>query len=490
MTKKVVKQRRKNVRSEIVNTESSEVYVETYNGFEAFLLSVGLPSENVIASFDERENVMAMLPSLLNQIPIEQKRDAYYLSRFVAGAAIGLFDASLNYVWNEVVLNLRRKIVYYGLDTFYDQACNNKNRDQYTSENDLSGLKDRVMLDTLKKLEWISDIVYRKLCHILDMRNQIGASHPNSYDINSYELLGWLKTCVTEVINDVPSASAIQVHQIIDNIKRRTEPLDSTTLQSFQHAIADLSSGMASNLLVAMFGIYLSEDTSNEVRQNVISVSKVIWPYAKSETKYSLGEKKEYYKNNLDAVKENLAYGFIEACDGLSFLTISDRSIMISNLCDNLLITHYSWDNYYNEPPIIKDIMKYISKSSDIPKDQEAKLISIITECRIGKEVAYCEGVSPKGKEYYDAFFKILSKEQVILFLEIFKRYMDSIYEGNSIRANNAKEILLLIKSPVHGERINEIIDFMLYFADNKNLTKVYKDTRFRELCNGVISLT
>ena len=29
--------------------------------------------------------------------------------KFVVGAAIGLFDASLNYVWNEVVLNLRKK---------------------------------------------------------------------------------------------------------------------------------------------------------------------------------------------------------------------------------------------------------------------------------------------------------------------------------------------------------------------------------------------
>lgn len=475
--------------NEIINARGSEVQSETYNGFEQFLMSVGLPSENVIASLEERENVMAMLPGLLNQIPNEQKRDAYYLSRFVAGAAIGLFDASLNYVWNEVVLTLRNKIVYYGLDTFYDRACNNRNRDQYTSANDLSGLKDRVMLDTLKKLEWISDIVYRKLCHILDMRNQIGASHPNSYDINSYELLGWLKTCVTEVINDVPSQSAIQVHQIIDNIKKRTEPLDSVTLKSFENAISDLSSEMASNLLVAMFGIYVSENTVNAVRYNVILLSKVIWPYAKAETKYSLGEKKEYYKNNLDAAKENLAYVFFENCNGLSFLTITERSIMLSSLCDNLLNTHYGWDNYYNEPPIIKEIMKYISKATDIPKDQEAKLISTVIECRIGREVAYCEGVSPGGKIYYDTFFKLLSKDQVKLFLSIFKGYMDSIYNGNSIRAKNAKEILLLVKSSVHGERINEIIDFMLGFAANNNLNKVYKDSRFKELCNGVIFL-
>lgn len=159
--------------------------------FEKLLEALELPSENVIASMDEREKIMNMLPDLIMNMPVEQKRDARYLSKFVAGAAIGLFDASLNFVWDEVVVSLRKKIMFYGLDIFFDSAVSDKFREQYKDEADLPGIKDKVMLDTLKKLEWISDIVYRKLCHILDMRNQIGASHPNTYDINSYELLGW-----------------------------------------------------------------------------------------------------------------------------------------------------------------------------------------------------------------------------------------------------------------------------------------------------------
>jgi hypothetical protein len=39
------------------------------------------------------------------------KKDARYLSKFIAGSAVGLFDASLNFVWNEVVLSLRKKVV-------------------------------------------------------------------------------------------------------------------------------------------------------------------------------------------------------------------------------------------------------------------------------------------------------------------------------------------------------------------------------------------
>ena len=457
--------------------------------FENLLISMGLPSENVIAPIDERENIMNMLPNLISKIPSEQKRNATYLSRFVAGAAIGLFDAALNYVWNEVVLNLRQKIIYYGLDTFFENAVGAKIRDQYKSEEDLSGIKDKTMLETCKKLEWISDIVYRKLCHILDMRNQIGASHPNTYDINSYELVGWLQTCVTEVINDKPSASAIQIRTIIENIKKQTTPLDQLTLQSFGNAISDLSSGMASNLLTSLFGLYISNDTSNEIRNNILALSKVLWTFSKTETKYDLGEKKEFYRNNLDKIKEDLTYTFFEKCDGLSYLSLTERSLQLSSLCDNLSSAHSGWDNYYNEPPIAKEIMKYIKTSIDIPIERSEKLINTFLDCRIGREVNYCNGVSQGALPIYNSFFKILSKEQAKILLELFKNHMDSIYSGNGLRAKNAHEVLLLLKSPLVGDRLNEIIDFMLSFADKKILNKVYKDKIFKDLCDGVIDL-
>ena len=47
----------------------------------------------------------------------------------------------LNYVWNEVIVNLRSKILYFGLDTFYDNAIGANARDLYKSEDDLVGIK-------------------------------------------------------------------------------------------------------------------------------------------------------------------------------------------------------------------------------------------------------------------------------------------------------------------------------------------------------------
>lgn len=457
--------------------------------FVQYLNTLQLPSDNIIAPTEQRLTVMNALPNLLSTIPEEDKRDATYLSKFVAASAIGLFDAALNYVWNEVIINIREKIVFYGLDTFYDNALSEKIRDEYKSERDLPGIKDRTLLDTCKKLEWISDIIYKKLCHILDMRNQIGASHPNFSTINPYELLGWLEVCVKDVINDKPSASAINVRQIIINIKARKIPLDSVTLNSLESSFKDLSTSTASTLLVSLFGIFVADSTDIQVRNNILAISKVLWNYCTDSTKYDLGEKKEYYRNNLETEEEELAYIFFEKCDGLSYLTLNEKSLTLSSLCDDLYDANHGWDNYYNEAPIAREIMKYIKSSSDIPKERSEKIINTFLECRIGREVSYNNGVSPGAKPYYDSFFKLLSIEQIKTLLYLLRNHLDYFSNNSTIRTSNVKSILLLLKSDVIGERLNEILDYLIDFADKNLLHGVYSEKHFKDICRGVIEI-
>ena len=457
--------------------------------FQQYLNLLNLPSENIIAETDNINTIISALPNLLSTIPLEKKNDATYLSKFVAASAIGLFDAALNYVWNEVVINLREKIIYYGLETFYDNALGGKTREEFKTDADLSGIKDKTLLETCKKLEWISDINYRKLCHILDMRNQIGASHPNISTINPYELLGWLEVCVKDVINDQPSASAVNSKKIIENIKKMDTPIETNTLDGYKILFKDLSTNISSSLLATLFGIYVSEKTSQQVRNNILSVSSILWEYTTDPTKYDLGTKKEYYKNNLDKDKEDLAYTFFENCNGLHYLTINEKSLTISGLCDDLYNAAHSWDNYYHEPPIAREIMKYIKSSESLPEEQTTKLLNTFLECRIGREVPYQNGVSPGAKEYYDSLFKLLSKNQVKITLELLKNHLDSFYDNSNVKSNNVKEILVILKSNQIGERLNEIIDFLIVAGNNKHLHTAYKDKNFKDLCRGIINI-
>lgn len=257
--------------------------------FEEYLTYLGLPTDNIIAELSERKVIEQNLPTFIQSLPDDVKREARYLSKFVAGAAIGLFDASLNYVWNEVVVNLRQKAVIYGLDMFFDAAVGGSKREDFSTEEDLSGLKDNTLINTSKKLELISEVVYVKLHHILTMRNDIGASHPNSYSINGFELLGWLQTCVKDILNDKPSESAIQIKSFIDNLKVSTSVLDEQAIKSMERPLKELSLQNTDNLLNSIFGIYTSDRTGNIVRKNIALFAPHIWERSSENIKYKLG---------------------------------------------------------------------------------------------------------------------------------------------------------------------------------------------------------
>ncbi|HOV88844.1 MAG TPA: hypothetical protein PLB74_02170 [Candidatus Paceibacterota bacterium] len=455
-----------------------------FSKFENYLTELGLPIDNIIASPEERIRIMTALPEFVNSLPVEVKRNARYLSKFIAGSAVGLFDAALNYVWNEVVLSLRKIIVIYGLDIFYDSAVGEKQRDQYGTEEDLSGLRDKTLLDNCYKLELISEIVYKKLSHILDMRNDIGASHPTTYSINSYELLGWLQTCINDILKNEPSSSAITIKSIIDNLKRGKSLLEKGTIESFEHSIKDISTDMTGNLLTTLFGLFVSNGTDALLRKNITSLLPIVWDHSKDEKKFDLGFKLDTYKSNLDEDKISLAESFFEICDGNRYLSSDTRIIKLNNLCEDLERTHYEWDNFHHEPPIAKSILSYIKKHEDIPKERQEKLIRTMLICRIGREVDYRNGVSPGAKPFYDKFFEMLSKEQVILLLNIIQEPTIRDNLSGNIRGSNTKELLTIIKNPVLGQRINEIIDFLL---KQKKLDIAFRIKDFKDLAKGIL---
>ncbi len=454
-----------------------------------YLKQLGLPDTDIIAKPDQTRIIFTNLPPLLSSIPIENISRSTYLSKFVAASTIGLFDAALNYLWNEVIFNLRKKIDNYGLKTFYDNAIGGKRRSEYETIDDLSGVKDRVLLDTCKDLEWISDATYKKLCHVLDMRNQIGASHPNISSIKPYELLGWLQVCVEDVINEPRSASAIQAKTIIENIKDLNKTIDNETLQTMDASLKTFPTNISSTLLITLFGIYVSSDTPPVVQENILLLAPNVWNKTPDSTKYELGMKKQFFTSNLEMKKADLAHVFLEKCNGLHFLSSSEKSLILSNLCDELHLATHSYDNYYNEPPFARDIMKYIKNSADIPDAQAVKLINTFLECRIGREVSYCNGVSPNAELYYDEFFSLLSKKHIETLIILLKDHLNSLSEDNVIKTQNVGKILQLIKKDTNGARLNEIISYLITSVEDKTVHTAYKQKEFKDLCRGIIDL-
>ncbi|MBY7974025.1 hypothetical protein KW462_09065 [Vibrio fluvialis] len=469
----------------IVAQQGTSLLTTDVTRFEEYLDRLGLPKDNIIAELPERKIIEQNLPAFIESLPLDVRREARYLSKFVAGAAIGLFDASLNYVWNEVVLNLRQKAIVYGLDMFFDAAVGGNRREFFSTEEDLSGIKDNTLINTCRKLELISDIVFTKLHHILTMRNDIGASHPNSYSINGFELMGWLQTCIKDVLNDKPSESAIQIKSFIDNLKVSTVVLDEATIKSMERPLADLSLQNTDNLLNSVFGIYVSDKTSNVVRKNIALFAPYIWSRSSDNFKYKLGVTLDGYKNNLYAEKHRLGLEFFHFCGGNRYQSLDSRIIALDGHADDLLEARYAWDNFYNEPPHMRKILSYLETENDIPVERASKIIKTILICRIGKGIPYNDGVSPSGKVLYDKFFSLLGDNYIINTIISMHSNEVRVYLDNKICQKHMVDVLKILKSNARSERIQEIIEHLI--SNSGLLHKIHNEKTYKDLTKNHI---
>lgn len=312
--------------SDILTIRPNQLVDKQAQMISQYLESVGLPHDNIIAPLDQREIIGSTIYSIIEKLSSDVKRDARYLSKFLVGAGIGLFDYSLNAIWNEVVINLRRKATVYGLDIFFDTAVGgSRNRSMYQSEDDLTLIKDATLLDACLKLELIRDVTFSKLKHILDMRNHIGISHPNDYDIRAFELLSWLDTCIKDVLQENPTEDSIKAKQFIENIKIKKDSIDDSLLESLKKHFSAISTHFSASILRTVFGIYTSEETSPIARQNISKISPVIWENCKEEVRYRLGIVLEGYRINLQQDKYELGNQFFVSVNGNAYKSTSEK---------------------------------------------------------------------------------------------------------------------------------------------------------------------
>ena len=451
-----------------------------------FLSDVGLPSDNIIASQDERRAIGENLEGLIRSLPAEVKKDARYLSKFVIGAGFGLFDYSLNAVWNEVVLNLRRKAAVYGLDIFFDAAVGgSKAREHYKTEEDLASLKDSVLLDTCRKLELISDTTYKKLKHILDMRNDIGISHPTNYAINAYELLGWLKTCVSEVLQDNPTEAAIQVQAFVKNLREGTDPLDNAKVQAIVNRFQQLPTHLCGNLLRTIFGIYVASDTHPVVRKNISLIAPALWAACLDEAKYKIGIVLSGYNVNLYKDKYVLGEQFFVLVGGNAFRSHSERVIIVDELITELRDKHNGWDNFHHEAPVAAQLYSYVPDHQSIFDNLAQRLFKVVLMCRIGRGVSYCEGVSPGGRKYYDSILAVAGDKFAPHVMAALSDFDVRSKLGSPLCRTHAKSALATVRGNVINQRLLECLDYLITNIEQRPDCMSSKE--FKQLANHYI---
>jgi hypothetical protein len=471
--------------SEIARANPTQLIDPQVQRVLQFLEQIGLPADNIIAAQPERSIIGQNLPGYIESLPPQIKREARYLSKFVVGAGFGLFDYSLNAIWNEVVLNIRKKAISYGTDIFFDAAVGGKAREFYETAEDLGAIKDSVLLDTAMKLELISDTTYKKLKHILEMSNDIGISHPTNYTINAFELLGWLQTCIQDVLGDRPTEAALQVQAFIGNLKTYVQPLDNATRHNIERQIKELSSHHCGNIIRTTFGIYVSPDTDPQVRKNISLIAPAIWANTLDEPKYKLGVILQGYNTNLHREKYLLGEEFFLAVNGNPYRSEAERALLVDDLLDQLLEKHQGWDNYMHEAPVADSIASFVQSQNDILPNYAAKLAKVVLMCRIGRNVDYRDGVSPRGLPYYERLLSMLGDRHAPSALAaLAQAELQQKLQFASCR-RKAKEALLLVKRSVVNSRINECLDYLVNRIESNG--RCVFDTEFKQLSSQYV---
>ena len=362
-----------------------------------FLGHMGLPQEGILVPVADRKPVFQNMGTALAHLPGERTGDSIYISKFVAACATGLFDAALNYLWDETIKNLRAKVVRFDLQYFYDSLPGNASQTSvFKTESDLENISDSQLIRGCRTTGIITDIGFRHLDYIRNMRNHASAAHPNQNQITGLQLVGWMETCIREVLSKEPGGPVIEVRRLLTSL--REQRIFEGDVAPIVNELPSLPDELSMSLLRSVVGIYTDESVASHVKDNIRLIAKNLWGVVPDEARREIGLKYATLAANGDAVKARLVREFIDIVGGQQFLTDSTLAFEISMALDSLDAAHHGRDNFYNEPAPARSLHRLVPDSGSIPPNVLPKYVKTLTLCRIGNG----HGICWSAQGYYD----------------------------------------------------------------------------------------
>ena len=421
-----------------------------------YLGQAGLPAEQVLVHMNERRVVMRNVPEIILRVTDEQKAAGMYISKFVAACAAGLFDAALNYLWNETVRNLRGRVARFDISYFYDSVVTDApRRSKFRVEDDLSNLDDWDLIRGCRMTGLITDLGFRHLDYIRDMRNHASAAHPNQNDLTGLQLSSWLETCILEVLSKEPVGPVVEVGRLLANV--RTQTLSAGDVGPIASSLLNLPDELASSLLRAVLGMYSDLDISTQVRDNVRLIAPSIWGICPEAAKFDAGLKLASLEANGEVDRAKRVREFLELVEGLSYLPKDRLALEVSTAVDALMFTHNGMNNFYNEPAPATLLARLIPESGDVPNEVAVKYVKALTLCRIGNGF----GISWAAATTYDKLISKFSDRQIYYFVTNLRDPEVASRLQFSSCASNLRQLATALHDQVVNAGLREVLAYV-----------------------------
>ncbi|MGI9306617.1 MAG: hypothetical protein ACR2P5_04855 [Gammaproteobacteria bacterium] len=464
---------------EIILTTKGEVAsgVDQFTtGLTAYLGELGLPSQQVLVPVEERSRVINNLPEVLTLVDSQKRSVSIYLSKFIAACGAGLFDAALNFIWDETVLSLRTKVAHFDLEYFYDSVITDENRrEKLRDESDLVKIDEWELVRGCHLTGILSDIGYKHLDYIRDMRNWASAAHPNQNELTGFQLVSWLETCIKEVIGKEPEGPVIEVRRFLNSIRNhKLEPSDAVHING---GIEYLPTDLCTSLLRTLFGMYTSEGASAQLKANIRLICTKAWGRAPEQTRYECGFKYATYASNGEILRKTAANEFLTVVGGLPYLPKDTLTVELSEKINNLYSAHIGFNNFHNEPSHARLLDSYVSSTGVVPDSVRGKYVKTLVMTKIGNG----HGVSHMAQSYYD---NMLSKFGEAEIREIAALVIDSEFSsrlGLSSCEAGYRELANFFKSTTTNQITVQALDAIVA-STPQQLPKLGKDSRYVRL--------
>lgn len=387
--------------------------------FEQVLLdrieAAGLPVDGVLVDVMERQRVLDNLGSALYRLEIEDRGRSYYISKMIVAAAAGLFDAALNYLWDETISELRRRVAGYDLAYFFDVAVPSpEKRKHLSTAEDLALIQDVDLLRAARDIGLLSDIGHSQLDSVRYMRNHASAAHPNHNEFTGLQLVTWLETCIRQVITLPLDNVTAETGKLLRNIKkdRLTAEEVASTAAFFDRLPTDRADALAAGL----FGLYTAASSAPDVEDNVRLLWPELWPYVSDDARYEFGTRIARFVANADHDQAASARELFDLVDAAAFLPEPVRAAEIDTAIDALLEAHHGWDNFYTEAAPARQLETLVGDRGDVPEALSTKYVKAIVEVFLSNG----HGISRSADPIYRRLIERFDTQQAGLALRAF----------------------------------------------------------------------
>ena len=455
------------------NSNSFEIIRNFENSMMDFLAYNGLPTDSVLVPVLQRITVLRNIQDAIMYLDDELRSRSLYISKFIAAVSCGLFDAALNYLWDETINELRRRVAQYDLTYFYDNAVKNpEKREKLKDESDLVKIDDSELIHGAKEIGLISELGFKHLDFIRYMRNWASAAHPNQNEITGLQLISWLETCINEVISLPLSNITIEIKKLLANIK--TNSISEEEAKQISTFFVDLTQEQANTLAQGLFGIYIRKDTTVQTRENIHRLLPKLWNFVDEQTKYSFGIRYGKFVANNDQEESSLARSFLQIVNGESYIPDNLRLTEIETAINNLITAHRGINNFYNEPPFARELSRLVGQPAKVPEQIKDKYVLALVEVFLTNG----NGVAWNAEPIYYELIKQFDSKQALIAILSFNNQVISSRLQFPLCQEKYRELLEMLKVKVTSSAVLELIDEILKYSAPYD--KMKDDSKFR----------